>query len=170
MFIWLAYVPLAIRSRNCRGSLRCRVGPVARLRYRMCRHIHRGNRQLLVSPPLVVYELPLKKYFSAFRYCCSARGDKLEKTQLKYACLARVVREGGFKIALIARFSAIPGHCKCSPLTRTPAHLIRRYSHYRRLLDVWYEYLGLLHRRSALITEAVLDSLSWCCSRTIRRW
>ncbi|THH14146.1 hypothetical protein EW146_g6147 [Bondarzewia mesenterica] len=27
-----------------------------------------------------------------------------------YACLARVVRDGGFKIALIARLSAIPGH------------------------------------------------------------
>ena len=30
---------------------------------------------------------------------------------MQYSCLARVVREGGFKIALIARFSAIPGHC-----------------------------------------------------------
>ncbi len=49
---------------------------------------------------------------SAFRYCCSARGDKLERTNIRYACLARVVREGGFKVALIARFSAIPGHCE----------------------------------------------------------
>lgn len=32
-----------------------------------------------------------------------------------YACLAKVVREGGFKIALIIRLSAIPGHCKLSP-------------------------------------------------------
>ncbi|KAI0806058.1 snare associated Golgi protein-domain-containing protein [Irpex lacteus] len=48
--------------------------------------------------------------FYAFRYCCSARGEKLEKQKLQYACLARVIREGGFKIALIARFSAIPGH------------------------------------------------------------
>jgi len=48
--------------------------------------------------------------FYAFKYCCSARGEKYEKTQIQYACLARVVREGGFKIALIARFSAIPGH------------------------------------------------------------
>ncbi|OCH86161.1 hypothetical protein OBBRIDRAFT_797454 [Obba rivulosa] len=48
--------------------------------------------------------------FYAFKYCCSARGEKLERTDTRYACLARVVRDGGFKIALIARFSAIPGH------------------------------------------------------------
>lgn len=49
--------------------------------------------------------------FSAFRWCCHARGEKMEKKDISYACLARVVREGGFKIALIARYSAIPGHC-----------------------------------------------------------
>ncbi|KAI0750333.1 hypothetical protein C8Q80DRAFT_1270059 [Daedaleopsis nitida] len=48
--------------------------------------------------------------FYAFKYCCAARGEKLERTKISYACLARVVREGGFKIALIARLSAIPGH------------------------------------------------------------
>ncbi|OBZ72346.1 Golgi apparatus membrane protein TVP38 [Grifola frondosa] len=48
--------------------------------------------------------------FYAFKYCCAARGAKLERTKISYACLARVVREGGFKIALIARLSAIPGH------------------------------------------------------------
>ncbi|KAL4250920.1 Golgi apparatus membrane protein TVP38 [Abortiporus biennis] len=48
--------------------------------------------------------------FYAFKYCCSARGEKLEKNDISYGCLARVVREGGFKIALIARYSAIPGH------------------------------------------------------------
>ncbi|KAI0819566.1 snare associated Golgi protein-domain-containing protein [Trametes gibbosa] len=48
--------------------------------------------------------------FYAFKYCCAARGEKLEKNNLSYACLARVVREGGFRIALIARLSAIPGH------------------------------------------------------------
>lgn len=34
----------------------------------------------------------------------------MEKTNLTYACLARITRDGGFKIALIARLSAIPGH------------------------------------------------------------
>ncbi|KAH9169552.1 snare associated Golgi protein-domain-containing protein [Lactarius sanguifluus] len=48
--------------------------------------------------------------FYAFKYCCRARGEKLEKTNMQYGCLAQVVREGGFKIALVARFSAIPGH------------------------------------------------------------
>jgi len=48
--------------------------------------------------------------FYAFKYCCRSRGEKLEKTKITYACLARVVREGGLKIALIARLSAIPGH------------------------------------------------------------
>ena len=54
----------------------------------------------------------------------------MERTQIRYACLARVVREGGFKvclscsifsclpdkvvvqIALIIRLSLIPGHCE----------------------------------------------------------
>lgn len=48
--------------------------------------------------------------FYAFRYCCTARGEKLEKTKISYACLAKVVRDGGFRIALIVRLSAIPGH------------------------------------------------------------
>src|ERR1700761_2544581 len=53
--------------------------------------------------------------FYAFKYCCRARGEKMERTQIPYACLARCVREGGFKIALIARFSPIPGHCTSLP-------------------------------------------------------
>ncbi|KAF9039593.1 hypothetical protein BDZ89DRAFT_1156808 [Hymenopellis radicata] len=48
--------------------------------------------------------------FYAFKYCCRARGEKMERTKIPYACLAKVVRDGGFKIALIARLSAIPGH------------------------------------------------------------
>lgn len=36
----------------------------------------------------------------------------MERTKISYACLAKVVRDGGFKIALIARMSAIPGHCE----------------------------------------------------------
>ncbi|KAF8829897.1 hypothetical protein HHX47_DHR2000067 [Lentinula edodes] len=50
------------------------------------------------------------KSHGAFKYCCRARGEKMEKTNISYACLAKVVRDGGFKIALIARLSAIPGH------------------------------------------------------------
>ncbi|EJD49215.1 hypothetical protein AURDEDRAFT_161712 [Auricularia subglabra TFB-10046 SS5] len=47
---------------------------------------------------------------SAFKHCCHARAEKLEKKRPYYACLARVVREGGFKTALIARYSALPAH------------------------------------------------------------
>jgi uncharacterized membrane protein YdjX (TVP38/TMEM64 family) len=48
--------------------------------------------------------------FYAFKACCRSRGEKMERTKISYACLAKVVRDGGFKIALIARLSAIPGH------------------------------------------------------------
>ncbi|KAK0187211.1 hypothetical protein F5146DRAFT_1063944 [Armillaria mellea] len=48
--------------------------------------------------------------FYAFKYCCRSRGEKLERKNIMYACLAKVVRDGGFKIALIARLSAIPPH------------------------------------------------------------
>ncbi|KAI5897902.1 uncharacterized protein SCHCODRAFT_02610563 [Schizophyllum commune H4-8] len=48
--------------------------------------------------------------YYAFKYCCRARGEKIERNNISYACLAKVVRDGGFKIALIARLSAIPGH------------------------------------------------------------
>src|SRR5882757_9855039 len=38
----------------------------------------------------------------------------MEKSNIMYSALGRVVREGGFKIALIVRYSAIPGHCVSS--------------------------------------------------------
>ena len=41
----------------------------------------------------------------------------MEKGSIMYTALGRVVREGGFKIALIARYSAIPGHCVYSVLS-----------------------------------------------------
>ncbi|TCD63005.1 Tlg2-vesicle protein [Steccherinum ochraceum] len=48
--------------------------------------------------------------FYAFKWCCHARAEKMEKKDISYATLARVIRDGGFKVALIARYSAIPGH------------------------------------------------------------
>ncbi|EJU04591.1 hypothetical protein DACRYDRAFT_62746 [Dacryopinax primogenitus] len=48
--------------------------------------------------------------FYAFKYLCHSRSEKHEKSTPWYACMARVVREGGFKIAFITRLSAIPGH------------------------------------------------------------
>ncbi|KAJ4490679.1 hypothetical protein J3R30DRAFT_3423941 [Lentinula aciculospora] len=51
----------------------------------------------------------IANYFT-FKYCCTARAQKYEKRNLTYACLSRVVRAGGFKIALAARLSLIPPH------------------------------------------------------------
>ncbi|OCH86169.1 hypothetical protein OBBRIDRAFT_738526 [Obba rivulosa] len=48
--------------------------------------------------------------FFVFRYFCITRGLKLERTNIRYACLARVVRRDGFKVVLIMRYSAIPSH------------------------------------------------------------
>ncbi|KAG1857834.1 hypothetical protein F4604DRAFT_1589804, partial [Suillus subluteus] len=42
-----------------------------------------------------------------FKYVCQARRDKLQKDSIMYAALCKVVRERGFKVALIARYS----HC-----------------------------------------------------------
>lgn len=51
-----------------------------------------------------------------------ARGKKWEEKKLQYAMLTEVVRQGGFLIAVIIRFSAIPGHCELSHtnLLQTP--------------------------------------------------
>ncbi|KAM5544917.1 hypothetical protein V8D89_001815 [Ganoderma adspersum] len=48
--------------------------------------------------------------YIAFRYMCRARATKVEETKLKYALLVEVVRRGGWKIPIVMRFSAIPGH------------------------------------------------------------
>ncbi|KZO96125.1 snare associated Golgi protein [Calocera viscosa TUFC12733] len=48
--------------------------------------------------------------FYAFRYLLGAKGHRAERTNLRYACLARIVREGGFVIAVVTRLSAVPGH------------------------------------------------------------
>ncbi|KAG6816761.1 hypothetical protein H0H87_003156 [Tephrocybe sp. NHM501043] len=83
----LSFGSIAIRPRDRGHTMWPRVGPLGRL----------WNR-------VGWYAL------GAFKYCCRARGEKMERTNLTYACLAKVVRDGGFKIALIARLSAIPGH------------------------------------------------------------
>ncbi|KAG1744957.1 uncharacterized protein EDB91DRAFT_169072 [Suillus paluster] len=48
--------------------------------------------------------------FYTFKHICQARGDKLQNNNIMYAALCRVVRERGFKVVLVARYSAIPGH------------------------------------------------------------
>jgi hypothetical protein len=44
--------------------------------------------------------------FIVFKYFCSARSEKMESRDVTYACMCRVVREGGFRIAFMARLSA----------------------------------------------------------------
>ncbi|KAG8733751.1 Tlg2-vesicle protein [Ceratobasidium sp. 423] len=50
--------------------------------------------------------------FLMFRYCLRSRADKLERggSSPQWAALARVIREGGFWVALVIRYSAIPTH------------------------------------------------------------
>ncbi|KAF7305543.1 hypothetical protein HMN09_00807200 [Mycena chlorophos] len=48
--------------------------------------------------------------FLVFKLFCTARAEKLQQNKLSYALLAHVIREGGFLIALIVRYSAVPAH------------------------------------------------------------
>ncbi|KAF8147749.1 hypothetical protein K438DRAFT_458162 [Mycena galopus ATCC 62051] len=48
-------------------------------------------------------------YF-VFKYACSVRGGKMEAKSLSYGILAHIVRNGGFLIVLVVRYSAIPPH------------------------------------------------------------
>ncbi|EIW76970.1 hypothetical protein CONPUDRAFT_63287 [Coniophora puteana RWD-64-598 SS2] len=48
--------------------------------------------------------------FVACRYFLTKRGERYERKNIQFATLAAVIREGGFKIILMARFSAIPPH------------------------------------------------------------
>jgi len=45
-----------------------------------------------------------------FKYCCGARGKRLELTNMPYGTLAHIIREGGLVIATIVRYSALPAH------------------------------------------------------------
>ncbi|KAL5526992.1 hypothetical protein ACEPAF_8721 [Sanghuangporus sanghuang] len=99
--------------------------------------------------------------FYAFKYCCRARGEKLEKKDLQYACLARTVREGGFKVALVARYSAIPGHfttavfstCGMGVLVFALAALL---SLPKQFVTV---YIGVILKESGTGTESTRDRL-----------
>jgi hypothetical protein len=47
---------------------------------------------------------------SLFRYFLRNRALAYEQKQVRYALLAHVIREGGLKAVIIARYSVIPGH------------------------------------------------------------
>lgn len=48
--------------------------------------------------------------FYVFRYMLQSTATKAERKNMTYACLAEIIRNGGFLVALLARLSAIPGH------------------------------------------------------------
>ncbi|KZP04807.1 hypothetical protein FIBSPDRAFT_766798 [Athelia psychrophila] len=48
--------------------------------------------------------------FFTFKYLCQARSNKLKETNIQYACLSRVIQDGGLKVAVVARYSVIPPH------------------------------------------------------------
>ncbi|KAJ7255811.1 hypothetical protein B0H12DRAFT_1183416 [Mycena haematopus] len=45
-----------------------------------------------------------------FKYCCGARGKRLELTNIPYGTLAHLVRTGGLPIAILVRYSSLPAH------------------------------------------------------------
>lgn len=47
-----------------------------------------------------------------FRSCLRSRAEKLERGTPRWGALARVLREGGFLVALVVRYSAVPTHSK----------------------------------------------------------
>ena len=47
--------------------------------------------------------------FYAFKYCLRSYAMRLEDKEPSYACLAHIVREGGFFLIFVIRLSAIPG-------------------------------------------------------------
>jgi hypothetical protein len=49
---------------------------------------------------------------SVFKYFFRARSERMEAESMSYAVLARVLRDGGLRVAIVARWSAIPPHCK----------------------------------------------------------
>ncbi|KAF8147775.1 hypothetical protein K438DRAFT_1989470 [Mycena galopus ATCC 62051] len=102
--------------------------------------------------------------FYAFKMCCRARGEKMERTQIPYACLARCVRTGGFKIALIARFSAIPGHfttavfstCGMNIFVFSIAAILPSRSSSSRCIWALFWSRGTTTTKSKIISDSVL--------------
>lgn len=43
---------------------------------------------------------------------CAARSEKTKKSSIQYACLSRVIEEGGLLAAVVSRYSILPPHGK----------------------------------------------------------
>ncbi|RPD55041.1 hypothetical protein L227DRAFT_510708 [Lentinus tigrinus ALCF2SS1-6] len=61
----------------------------------------------IVSAGTILGELAT---YYVFRYCCRGRAEKAESKNLRYAFISEVIREGGLVMAIMVRYSAIPGH------------------------------------------------------------
>ncbi|SPO20845.1 uncharacterized protein UTRI_00322 [Ustilago trichophora] len=48
--------------------------------------------------------------FYAFKHCLRSMAANYERKNIHYACMAEMVRDGGFWVMFLARLSAIPGH------------------------------------------------------------
>ncbi|KAJ7629449.1 hypothetical protein DFH06DRAFT_1006089, partial [Mycena polygramma] len=48
--------------------------------------------------------------FFTFKYACRARGEKIEAKNIEYGALAHVIRQSGFWMVLVIRYSTIPSH------------------------------------------------------------
>ncbi|RSH79265.1 Tlg2-vesicle protein [Apiotrichum porosum] len=48
--------------------------------------------------------------FTVFRTCCRKRASRFSRQSLNYACLSRVIEEGGLFVAWLVRLSAVPTH------------------------------------------------------------
>lgn len=46
--------------------------------------------------------------FIGFRYCLRGTAEKFEKSDLMYACMAKVVRDGGLPVRLLTRSDCQP--------------------------------------------------------------
>ncbi|GJJ13613.1 hypothetical protein Clacol_007869 [Clathrus columnatus] len=73
---------------------------------------------LVITILISVYDKQIVKWLTpagnwmrnVFKYLCRGRAEKAEKSSIFYGCLAQIVRDGGFKMALLIRLSVIPGH------------------------------------------------------------
>ncbi|KAJ6482065.1 hypothetical protein C8R47DRAFT_582707 [Mycena vitilis] len=48
--------------------------------------------------------------FFTFKYACRARGEKIEANNIEYGAMAHVIRQSGFWMVLVIRYSTIPSH------------------------------------------------------------
>jgi hypothetical protein len=80
------------------------------------------NLPIICEPPnfRLIHKALIICDHSVFKNACSVRGAKMEEKDLSYGILAHVVRNGGFLIVLVIRYSAIPPHCPS-------LHLLEKY-------------------------------------------